>query len=113
MTIVEVILTISALCLGLRTITDDNKLFYFVRLFAIQKLPEFISKPLIVCCACMASFWGIIINGFIFISYNGFVFPRWPQVLVMVFTCIVASFVNDFMWNLLLYFKRQYQVFKN
>jgi hypothetical protein len=113
MTILEVILTISALCLGLRTITDDNKLFYFVRLFAIHKLPEFIGKPLIVCCACMASFWGVVINFALFVHFNGLVIPSWPQVLVMLFTCIVASFVNDFMWNLLLYFKRQKIVFQN
>jgi len=81
---------ISAFCLGLRTITDEGKLLHSLRRFAENKLPILIGKPLILCCACMASVWGTIIYWWFFANS----IEEWILVVV------AASYVNATMWDL-------------
>jgi hypothetical protein len=95
MTYFETILTVSLFCLGLRAITDDGMIGYFLREFAQKKIPN-LGKPIILCSTCMSSFWGTFIFwGNCYLSNcqltNSLVF-EW---LGVVFS---AAFINSFFW---------------
>jgi hypothetical protein len=132
------IITISAFCLGLRTITDDGMILWFARkpydyttkilqtiavdIYNNKKLREscgkekqieiqwtldclrtekiffkvllYLMKPIIGCCACFASVWGL----FVFYSLNGLSTDLWKEIIIC---CISASFINYFCWTYL------------
>jgi hypothetical protein len=106
----KVITVISGFCLGLRTITDTDKIFYFVRKWFLKTkvckgtlehkfiIPEWISKPLILCVSCYSSFYGsLIFWGIVFMfkqDLSYLLFLQW------VFVCVVCSFINGFLWSL-------------
>jgi hypothetical protein len=96
-----IILAISGFCLGWRMVTDDDKLFYFLRAYAIKnidRIPLFITKPLVLCEACFASFWGSVIYWLLFYALDEHisktVWIMWP------ICCISASFINALLWAL-------------
>lgn len=112
------IFLISLFCCGLSVISSPGKVLYFLRqpLDALetqivtwqQSLLLFINSnqqtllnikraklllnvftPIILCCTCMASFWGIVI----FILLHGFAVS---MIKYMVICCIGAAFTNAF-----------------
>jgi hypothetical protein len=141
------IITISAFCLGFRTITDDGMIFGFIRspfLYVRETLKDlkekiekeknilklwesvgtveekcfdrtknkkeiewtieclkdekvlfqtlaYIMKPIIGCCACFASVWGL----FVFYTLNGLSIDLWKEIIIC---CTSASFLNYFCW---------------
>ena len=87
---IEIIVVISAFCLGLREITDEGKIGDPLRKFAQDRLPLMIAKPLILCCACMASVWGTIVYWVFFANS----IEEWILVTV------AASYVNSVLWDL-------------
>tara|TARA_B100000686_G_C16634917_1_gene886758 strand:- start:249 stop:545 length:297 start_codon:yes stop_codon:yes gene_type:complete len=87
---IEIIVVISAFCLGLREITDVDKIGYPLRKIAQEKLPLIIAKPLILCCACMASIWGTIIYWIFFAN----TIQEW------ILVTIAASYLNSILWDL-------------
>jgi|TARA_R100000093_G_C1945099_1_gene74000 uncharacterized membrane protein YeiH len=86
----EIVIVISAFCLGLRKITDTEMIGYVLRDLALNRLPILIAKPLILCCACMASIWGTII----YWSFYANSIWEW------IFCIIAASFINSVLWDL-------------
>ena len=89
---------ISIFCLGWRTITDEGKILYFLRkpFENLKGWKQEVMKPVILCCACMASVWGTVIY-WIF-NYGEFAVIG----IVSWIVCVVAaSFVNSFGWSLL------------
>jgi len=99
----EMIMTIVCFCLGLRAITDDNKIGFPIREFFLDRyhLPfiGLIASPLILCCTCMASIWGTVIFWWIHLIHlnqSFFLVPldEW------VFCCMASAFFNGFFWSL-------------
>jgi hypothetical protein len=137
------IISISAFCLGFRTITDDGMILHFLRkpfLYFQNQLKEineslekesnilkafksgganvmkveeikwtidclkyeyffcnacvYALKPIIGCCACFASVWGL----FVFYSLNGLSTHLWKEIIIC---CTSASFINYFCWTYL------------
>lgn len=109
------VILITCLCLGIRTISDTDKLFHFVQLFIAVYLPEWIAKPVILCCSCMASFWGTIV----------FVYFHWtvilnadkeiiiPLILKWIGACIIASFFNELTWSVILLIRSKIEFYKS
>jgi|TARA_R110000868_G_scaffold17137_6_gene75673 hypothetical protein len=85
----KIIFLISLFCLGLRSITDDDKIGYPLRKLA-KKLPKNLGKPILLCCTCMSSVWGTIIYWYFF----GNSIPEW------ILVTISASFLNSILWEL-------------
>lgn len=94
----ETTILISGFCLGLRAITDKDKIGYPLRKLAL-KLPPIVAKPLLTCCTCMASYWGTHIywtmdamDGIMDFSINNI----WTWI-----ACVIcAAFINELMWAL-------------
>lgn len=111
--IIGKIIIISLFCLGLRAITDEGMIFYFLRkpfeglydkaqnfkeLFgsssyqyrlAITK--AYIAKPIILCHTCFASVWGTAV----YLSMWEFDLVSWA------IACVSAAYLNAFGWKLL------------
>lgn len=58
------------------------------------KILLYVMKPIIGCCACFASVWGL----FVFYSLNGISLELWKEIIIC---CISASFINYFCWTYL------------
>src|SRR3990167_738041 len=97
------IMLISCLCLGLRTISDTDKLLAPLKDFLGKVLPLWLWLPVIGCCACMASFWGTIVFWTVEFSTLGIIssltFVRWIGV------CISAAFFNELGWSIIILIK--------
>jgi hypothetical protein len=83
-------------------VTDDDKILFPVRNYFIEryeKIPEWISKPFVLCVACFASFWGTIIYWLLWYALDEelsrVTWIMWPL------SCMTASFVNGIFWALL------------
>lgn len=100
-----IILTITLFCLGLREVTDEvenGRIGYPVRKWFVDQewIPLWIAKPVILCCTCMASFWGSIIYWSIIYHYSdnlSFLFD-YTVYVQWVFCCLSASFTNTLFW---------------
>ncbi len=92
---IEIIITISLFCVGLRSITDPGKVMDFVRNFVKEKLPIYIGKPICLCAPCMSSLWGTVIY-WVFYGSSIQDIPEW------ILVTIAASYVNWFLWELLI-----------
>jgi len=102
MSIVWTITMISIFCLGLREITDDvdgGRIGYPIRSWFVNNTPVWVMKPVIVCCACMSSFWGTIIY-FLVAYYCNVDFKDARTYLLWVFSCVSSSYINTVMWVL-------------
>jgi len=66
---------------------DDRE--YFKEQIKASNIILYISKPIILCCTCMASFWGIVI----FAALHGF---HVHLIKYMVICCICSCFINAF-----------------
>mgnify|MGYP003644071137 CR=1 FL=1 len=92
------LLSISIFCLGLREITDQGRILYPLREWVIEKsnLPMIIAKPILLCCPCLASFWGTLIFWSLFLHSGSnlelWTFAQW------IFACISCSFISGFFW---------------
>ena len=96
-----IVLTISGVCLGWRMITDDEKIFYPIRKYVLDRydiIPKFISKPLILCEACFSSIWGSVIYWALWGVLDGVIDKS--DILFWVFSCFTASFINGILWSL-------------
>jgi hypothetical protein len=82
-------MVISLFCLGLRAVTDKDKIGYPLRLLG-EKIPFNLGKPLITCCTCMASVWGTVIY---WVFYHNS-YQEW------ILVTISASFFNSIFWGL-------------
>jgi hypothetical protein len=106
MSIPWTILMISLFCLGLREVTDDidgGRIGYPLRKWFVDNTPEYIMKPIIVCCACMASFWGTVIYWLVLIHYAGDLLHeicKWETYGLWIFCCLAASYINTILWVL-------------
>jgi hypothetical protein len=107
MSFTELIVAISLFCLGLREVTDEidqGRIGYPIRRWFIDQewIPLFIAKPIILCVACMASFWGSIIYwSIVYYQSNNFDFISDPMTYIKwIFCCTSASFVNTLFWTI-------------
>jgi len=117
--IIMIMACIIVFVLGLRTVTDDGKIFCFIReyfmrtkkrkvthpcmngkisVIEVKVIPEYISKPLILCAACMPSFWGTIIFWMMMCFYHEqiewiMIAPQW------LFSCVGCSFFSFYIWH--------------
>lgn len=110
-------------CLGLRIVTEQRQLLYFLRKpfenlsqlikdkedllkwtdntshlkmydeIEVLKIKYYITKPLIMCITCLASVWGVTW----FIILNG---ASVELIKYMVLNCFIAAFIQTFIWNL-------------
>ena len=113
----KLILLITSLCLGIRTISDTDKLLEPVRNLIAGYLPEWISKPVIVCCSCMASFWGTIVcwwfhRELIAQHYNEFDFVA-PLVIKWIVSCVIASFLNELAWSVIILIRSKIDYYRS
>lgn len=96
----ELILLISFVCLGLTTISGDEKILEPIRDWFEFNVPTFIAKPIITCCTCMSSFWGTTIfwlHTFYLFQWNyKELFYALEIVMIMkwIASCVIAAFVN-------------------
>jgi len=95
MPLIEILLTsliISLFCCGLSIVTGEGMLLYFLRkpFENLREPVKYWFKPIILCCTCMASFWGIGI----FIALHGLHVNLIPQ---MVICCFASCFLNAFL----------------
>lgn len=97
---------ISLFCLGLREITDDidgGRIGYPLRKWFVDQewMPLWIAKPVILCCACMASFWGSIVYWSILLNdsdeFTGII-KDWDTYGNWILCCVSASFINTVFW---------------
>lgn len=107
MDIVATISMISLFCLGLREVTDDiegGRIGYPIRKWFVENTPIWVMKPVIVCCACMASFWGTIIYWLCFLHYNADdllqTLKEWETYALWIFCCTASSYINTLFWVL-------------
>lgn len=90
---------ISLTVLGARTVTDEGMVLHWVRQWVLywardncglSKFRENLMKPLILCCVCMPSVWGLgihlLLHGTSGIQY----YPL---------EALSAAFVNAVLWN--------------
>lgn len=105
MDIIVIISMISLFCLGLREVTDDidgGRIGYPIRKWFVDYTPIWVMKPVIVCCACMASFWGTIIYWLCFLHYNADNLlqhlKEWETYVLWIFCCVVSSYINTVLW---------------
>lgn len=95
----------SLFCLGLREVTDEvdgGRIGYPIRKWFIKGLEkgwmkEVIAKPIILCCSCMASFWGSLNFWFFYL----FIFSNqviWQSFVFWIISCIIASYLNTIGW---------------
>lgn len=101
---IETILIASLFCCGLRAITEEGFLLYFLRkpfLFledvALEKnlngkILHILMKPIILCVICYGSFWG----GLVFIYFNGLHYDLLPHLLIH---CVGVSFLNGLLYS--------------
>lgn len=93
-----VIVSMSAFCLGWRTITSEGMIFGWLRLWCIDHMHPMIAKPFILCVTCLSSVWGTVIFWCFFIHLHKpitkFIIFEW------IISCIICSFINTFAWNL-------------
>ena len=91
MEILKTTLIISLFCTGLRIISGEGMIFYFLRkpYENSQGILQQILKPIIGCVTCMASFHGI----WIYIYLHGFSFD-------LVLCCIGAAFLNTLFYKI-------------
>src|SRR3990167_10214323 len=87
----------TCLCLGIRCISDIDKLFSPLKDYLGKKLPVWIWKPVIGCVTCMPSFYGTIVFWWVFI-FTDVVFSVWtlPEWFLV---CLTASFICDILWT--------------
>jgi len=55
---------------------------------------KLLSKPLITCCTCMASIWGVVI----YVVLHGITLYYTPQLILC---CIISAFLNTLFINLI------------
>lgn len=113
----NLVILITSLCLGIRTISDTGKLLEPLRNFIAKYFPEWISKPTILCCACMASFWGTIV--FTYFHYKLIILHYAdkeiviPLVLKWIGACIIASFLNELCWSIIILIRAKIDYYKS
>ncbi len=91
----ETILVVSLFCLGLRVITDDGMIGYFIREYAQRKFPN-LGKPVVLCSTCMSSFWGTTIFwGSFCLSSNELTISTIFVWLGVIFS---SAFINSVLW---------------
>jgi hypothetical protein len=93
-------LTVAA-SLGIRMITDDNKLLFPLRRKALVLEAmgwSLITKPTITCAPCMASFWGIVSTCYVVCITEA---PLdWVTLVICGASILLSSFINGFLWGL-------------
>lgn len=89
------ILCISLVCLGLRTVTDRGMLLFPLRQRLIALNKPSVTKPLLLCVTCMASFWGVMVNVGFWLTYGHWL---WFDLFV---STIGAAYVNTVGWVVL------------
>lgn len=92
-----------SISLGLRMITDDHKLLFALRRKALliegrYAYGKYITKPLITCCPCMASFWGLLVTGYVVRITE--VPVTLPLVVTAGTSILLSSFINGYFWGL-------------
>ena len=91
MEIIQLILIIGLFCTGLRMITAEGMIFYFLRkpYEKTTGIIKYLLKPLIGCVTCMASFHGI----WIYYTLKGF------NSVEMIICCIGAACINTLLYS--------------
>jgi len=103
---ISYIVVMAIFCVGLRTMTDEHKLLSFVRNFALEKMPHWLAWPTVVCCACMASFWGTIIYWWLWYhDFSGI--PTEQDIGYWIIDCVSTSGINELMWSLILLIRKK------
>lgn len=92
------IFLMSLFCVGIRKVTDEGMIFFFIKKFLNDHIKnEAILNPIINCIYCFASVWGSI--AYILLS---FIIGYEINAIEWIYCCICCVFVNGFLWNLLI-----------
>lgn len=82
-------------CFGLRYASEPYMILEHTRLWAENYLPFWIHKPIISCCSCMASFWGILF--YLVWSYDHTI-----DICSAIVYVVCLCSLNTFLWHLYL-----------
>lgn len=104
-------------CVGFRAITDDGKILYPLRRWAIDRYTDntrYILEPLIICCTCMASIWGSIIFWGLYLINNNITTAmqfaycfKVSDVFIWIISCTTTAYFNSLLWSIYDYIKRK------
>lgn len=85
------------LVLGVRTVTDEGKIFYKVRVAVIGTLGPFWSKPIVSCAPCMSSFWSIWPTLLMIVMFSEMI-PGIFFIILLPLTALCAAFPSALFW---------------
>lgn len=86
---------ISLTVLGARTVTDEGMIGFPIRRWVLRwskpsVFRENLMKPIILCCVCMPSVWGLGIH---------YLLHGWVNIQHYPLEALSAAFINAVLWN--------------